>query len=376
MPKHKPDYHKAFWKNLPPASYAIILAAIFFTFSSIGFIVDILNAGRLPPGILLGNVLFAGLTAIGYVHSFTRNLKIFPLVLLFQVGFTIFLSQPDGTMPAEPALKSRLTLDGLGIMFSIILGYAFFIIFISREGRKQIVLRTEMNLAREMHEVLAPAIHFREDKRFEIYGRTLPAEEVGGDLLDVYRAGNLLTAYIADVSGHGVAAGLLMGMFKSAMHAHLQQNLPLPEILNRANRSLYRLKKKTMFLTCACIRFNESQTAEFALAGHLPILHYRAESGSLERLRISQIPLSVKPDYEFSSGEAAYSPGDWFALLTDGLIETVDAKDREFGLERLEKLLLESRALPPPQLFETALAEINRHGPQTDDQTFLVIRCL
>lgn len=376
MPKHKPDYHKAFWKNLPPASYAIILAAIFLTFSSIGFIVDILNAGRLPPGILLGNVLFAGLTAIGYVHSFTRNLKIFPLVLLFQVGFTIFLSQPDGTMPAEPALKSRLTLDGLGIMFSIILGYAFFIIFISREGRKQIVLRTEMNLAREMHEVLAPAIHFREDKRFEIYGRTLPAEEVGGDLLDVYRAGNLLTAYIADVSGHGVAAGLLMGMFKSAMHAHLQQNLPLPEILNRANRSLYRLKKKTMFLTCACIRFNESQTAEFALAGHLPILHYRAESGSLERLRISQIPLSVKPDYEFSSGEAAYSPGDWFALLTDGLIETVDAKDREFGLERLEKLLLESRALPPPQLFEIALAEINRHGPQTDDQTFLVIRCL
>lgn len=376
MPKHKPDYHKAFWKNLPPASYAIILAAIFLTFSSIGFIVDILNAGRLPPGILLGNILFAGLTAIGYVHSFTRNLKIFPLVLLFQVGFTIFLSQPDGTMPAEPALKSRLTLDGLGIMFSIILGYAFFIIFISREGRKQIVLRTEMNLAREMHEVLAPAIHFREDKRFEIYGRTLPAEEVGGDLLDVYRAGNLLTAYIADVSGHGVAAGLLMGMFKSAMHAHLQQNLPLPEILNRANRSLYRLKKKTMFLTCACIRFNESQTAEFALAGHLPILHYRAESGSLERLRISQIPLSVKPDYEFSSGEAAYSPGDWFALLTDGLIETVDAKDREFGLERLEKLLLESRALPPPQLFEIALAEINRHGPQTDDQTFLVIRCL
>ncbi len=376
MPNRKPDYRKAFWKNLPPGSYAIVLAAIFFTFSNIGFIVDILNAGRLPAGKLLGNVIFAGLTAIGYVHSFTRNMKIFPLVLLFQIGFTVFLAQPDGTMPDEPVSKSRLVLDGLGIMFFMILGYVFFIIFISREGRKQIILRTEMNLAREMHEVLAPAIHFREDHRFEIYGRTLPAEEVGGDLLDVYRGESLLTAYIADVSGHGVAAGLLMGMFKSAMHAHLQQNLPLPETLNRANRSLYHLKKKTMFLTCACIRFSESKTAEFSLAGHLPILHYRAESASLEHLRISQIPLSVKPDYEFSSRQISYSPGDWFALFTDGLIETVDAKDREFGLERLEKLLLENRSLPPQQLFETALAEINRHGAQTDDQTFLVIRCL
>lgn len=376
MPNRKPDYRKAFWKNLPPGSYAIVLAAIFCTFSTIGFIVDILNAGRLPAGKLLGNVIFAGLVAIGYVHSFTRNLKVLPLVILFQIGFSIFFNQTEGNMPDEAVLKSRLVLDGLGIMFSMILGYVFFIIFISREGRKQIILRTEMNLAREMHEVLAPAIHFREDSRFEIYGRTLPAEEVGGDLVDVYRGESLLTAYIADVSGHGVAAGLLMGMFKSAMHAHLQQNLPLPEILNRANRSLYRLKKKTMFLTCACIRFSESRTVEFALAGHLPILHYRAETGSLERLRISQIPLSVKPDYEFTSREAAYSSGDWFALLTDGLIEVVDAKDREFGLERLEKLLLENRSQPPEQLFETALAEINRHGAQTDDQTFLVIRCL
>lgn len=376
MPNRKPDYRKAFWKNLPPTSYAIVLAAIFFTFSSIGFIGDILNAGRMPAGKLLGNVIFSGLIAIGYVHSFTRNLKVLPLVILFQIGFSLFFSQTEGNMPDEPVLKSRLWLDGMGIMFSMILGYTFFIIFISQEGRKQIILRTEMNLAREMHAVLAPAIHFREDQRFEIYGRTLPAEEVGGDLLDVYRTGTLLTAYVADVSGHGVAPALFMGMFKSAMHAHLQQNLPLPEILNRVNRSLYRLKKKTMFLTCACIRFNESQTAEFSLAGHLPILHYRAESASLERLRISQIPLSVKPDYEFTSREAAYSSGDWFALLTDGLIEVVDAKDREFGLERLEKLVLENPSQPPEQLFETALAEIKRHGAQTDDQTFLVIRCL
>ena len=70
----------------------------------------------------------------------------------------------------------------------------------------------------------------------EIYGRSIPTQKVGGDLLDVYVGEKDLTCFIADISGHGVAAGLMMGMFKTSMHINLQNNLPITTILNQANK--------------------------------------------------------------------------------------------------------------------------------------------
>jgi serine phosphatase RsbU (regulator of sigma subunit) len=167
-----------------------------------------------------------------------------------------------------------------------------------------------------------------------------------------------------------------MGMFKSAMHTNLQKNLSLAEVLNEANLTLYQLKKRTMFLTCAAIRFSGNQTAEFSVAGHLPILHYRAQSGSIEQLREKQIPLSVQADYRFATQEVSYSPGDCFALVTDGLSETTNQKDKEFGLERIESLVRENQQQSLEKLFEIVLAAVNDHGPRKDDQTLMFIRCL
>lgn len=351
----------------------MLLTAIFFSFSSIGFIVDILGSGKLLIWELFVQVGFSGLVAIGYVHFFTRNWKFFPLVILFQVAFIFFIPKGGGEELVGDALKSRLLLDGLGAMAVVVLSYVFFVIFISSEGRKQFSLQTEMNLAREMHAVLVPDISFR-NRELEIYGRSIPAEEVGGDLLDVYQKDSSVTAYIADVSGHGVAAGLLMGMFKSAMHSNLQKNLPLTEILNETNRALYRLKKRAMFLTCACIRFSGNRAAEFSVAGHLPILHYRAQPGSVEQLILKQIPLSVKADFQFITDEVNYSPGDLFVLLTDGLIEVTNRKDKEFGLERFQEIILQNRRQPLNELFDAILKEINQHGAKKDDQTLMLIR--
>lgn len=374
MANRKNYYSRKFWKTLPPASYTILLMAIFFIFSSLGFVVDIFNAGRMPGLNLAAQVFFSGVIAICYVHTFTRNWKFFPLILIVHVAF-VFIAPKGQREISGAALETRLVVDGLGVMMSMILGYIFFVIFISREGRKQFLLQAEMDLARGMHEILVPDVRFH-NRELEIYGRSIPAEEVGGDLLDVYQGDDSLTAYIADVSGHGVASGLLMGMFKSAMYANLQKNLPFAEVLNEANRTLYRLKKRTMFLTCAGIRFSGDQTAEFSVAGHLPILHYRAQSGSIEQLRGKQIPLSVQADYRFTTQQVSYSPGDCFALVTDGLSEAADQKDNEFGLERIENLLRENQQQPLEKLFDIVLAAVNDHGPRKDDQTLMFIRCL
>ena len=155
----------------------------------------------------------------------------------------------------------------MGIIIQLVLGYIFLIQFIMTEGTRHVRLKTEMNLAKELHDILVPTINLK-NGNWEIYGRAIPTEEVGGDLVDIYENGNELTCYIADVSGHGVAAGLLMGMFKTSIHTYLQSNASIATIFNNCNKVLYRLKKQSMFITCACIRFFSDNVAEYSIAGH------------------------------------------------------------------------------------------------------------
>ena len=73
---------------------------------------------------------------------------------------------------------------------------------------------------------------------------------------------------------------------------------------------------------------------------------------------------------------AQFGPGDIFALVTDGLIETLNQKDEEFGLQRLEHLLLQNAARPLPEIFDALIAAVSAFGPQKDDRTVLLVRIL
>lgn len=372
----KEYYRKSFWKTLPTKSYIKLLIAIFFTFSSVGFIVDLWSGAQQALPQLLINVLYSGIVSIGYGHAAMRNWKFFPVVIVFQILYAFLSGQSDAGIPLDDAIKTRLMVDGLGILAVIMIGYVFFLIFISGEGIPQVQLKTEMNLAREMHEVLVPPIQF-ENEHFSIYGDSVPASEVGGDLLDIHQTETGLTCYVVDVSGHGVAASLLMGMFKSAVHTLLQKEQSLSAMFNGINQSLHRLKKPSMFLTAAAIQFHPSKnSAEFSIAGHLPILHYQASAQSIRHLMIKQIPLSVKLDYAFKTETISYEKGDVFLFLTDGLTEAINSDKEEFGLQQIEALLIQNQSLSPKQMFEVVLKEVQQHGEQRDDQTMLVVRCL
>ncbi len=77
-------------------------------------------------------------------------------------------------------------------------------------------METELSLAHAIQSTLVPTISF-ENKSFEAYGRSIPSSEMGGDIIDVVESERCLLAYVADVSGHGLPAGQLMGMLKTAM---------------------------------------------------------------------------------------------------------------------------------------------------------------
>jgi len=199
-----------FWEKMPAKSFFLFVLAVFFLFSSIGFVIDILNLGEVGVQKLVRNVLYCGLVATGFAYSFTKNIKMLPVTLIFQFGF--FFLPWDTILPNDFTIDqaTQLYIDGFGILSSIVISYTLFVIFISSQGIKQVRLRAEMDIAGEMHDVLVPPINFR-NENLCIYGKSLPALEVGGDLIDLYEKDGSLTCYIADVSGHGISAGLFNG---------------------------------------------------------------------------------------------------------------------------------------------------------------------
>src|SRR5260370_3532370 len=187
-----------------------------------------------------------------------------------------------------------------------------------------------MALATEIHHVLGPTIDSNTSD-FDFYGRSLPNGEVGGDLIDVFQSDREWIAYIADVSGHGVAPGVVMGMVKSAARMQLTSSEKSAALLEHLNSVLQPIKKPEMFVTFAYLAWN-GERLEFSLAGHPPILHYHAATKEISEVACSNLPLGMFGGQHFVNGSVQCAPDDLFLMLTDGLLEVTNAADEEFGL--------------------------------------------
>ena len=154
-----------------------------------------------------------------------------------------------------------------------------------------------------------------------------------------------------------------MGMLKAALRVSLQSHQQPVALLESADRVLPAVKTADMYATLALLHLDGSTQAEYALAGHLPILHYRQRSGDTARLSMEQFPLGLIPGGRYASQRVCYSAGDIFLLLTDGITEVVNERDEEFGLARLEQLLNQHAAQPLPQIWEMVMGEVRQHGP-------------
>jgi serine phosphatase RsbU (regulator of sigma subunit) len=234
-------------------------------------------------------------------------------------------------------------------------------------------MQTELSLAHGIQATLVPTISFQ-NTTFEVYGKSIPSAEMGGDLIDLIESDGSLLAYVADVSGHGLAAGQLMGMLKTAMRVSLQLQQHPMALLEVTDRVLPAVKEPDMYATLALLHFDGSAQAEYALAGHVPILHYRDRSRDTVQLSMQQFPLGLIPGGCYVSQRVSYSSRDLFLMLTDGISEVPNDRDEEFGLTRVEQLLTQCAAQPLPHIWEVIMEEVRRHGLQQDDQTLLLVR--
>jgi hypothetical protein len=373
-----PSAFSPYWRVLPLGRMKMFLAGYFLVGAAGGFACDLLqlNASRVGGGFFWPILVGTGAAALR--AAAIKRVRLVPLLfLLFVVtGWLGYRASHVSTpLPVPVAVYRRVLFDAIGILVSIGFGTRFLMFFAGTEGLASVRMQTELSLAHGIQATLVPTVSFQ-NASFELYGKSIPSSEMGGDLIDVIESDGGLVAYVADISGHGLPAGQLMGMLKTAMRLAVQFRQMPVAALESVDRVLPALKEREMFATVALLRFGGSSEAEYALAGHPPILHYRHGSSDTARLSMEQLPLGLIPGGSYASKRVSFSPRDLFLMVTDGITEVANARDEEFGLTRLQELLAQHAARALPEIWDLIMREVRQYGLQQDDQSLLLLRVL
>jgi len=364
------------WKSLPIVARICFYAAVFAMFASVAFIW--LGMGRvyLPPLRIFLTVIIFGGCAIGYAAvGLARRHWLIPVFMiaegfLFGIMGAVYRDTPQLIAPDSP-LQKQLMLLQVGSIASVVVAYMLFVVFFYNQGSQLFRAQNEIALAGEIHRALVPAIE-RKLGAFELYGASVPSGVVGGDLVDVVGDAKTWTAYVADVSGHGVSAGVLMAMFKTAVHTQIT-GTPPEILLREVNRTLYPLKTNNTFVTAGVLHCN-GDGVMLALAGHPALLRYCRGTSQVHEYPPADLPVGILPEENFTAVPVACESGDVLLIVTDGLTEVFGPKGEEMGMGPLKVGLAQWASLPLPELF-TRLREVAlKMGPQLDDQTMLIVR--
>jgi serine phosphatase RsbU (regulator of sigma subunit) len=255
-----------------------------------------------------------------------------------------------------------------------------------KKGREEAVIRerleSELETARKIQERLLP--HAMPDvPGFEIAGTSLPSQQVGGDYFDFLdMSQGQLGIAIADVSGKGIPAALLMANLQASLHAQVIRPAEVAEVASRINNLLVESTDSNMFATFFYGILDQKRAVFTSCnAGHNPPLLMRREGG-IERLKAGGLLLGFMPDQEYAQESMPLKPEDILVLYTDGITEAVDTSldsmaENLFGEERLIEVIRRHQAGSAREIQSAILAaisEFTEHSPQSDDITLVVIK--
>jgi len=246
-----------------------------------------------------------------------------------------------------------------------------------RESLEKQRIEEELKIARDIQLRLLP----REYPRVpgvDVWGLHKPSRWVAGDYLDTVGVSSSELAFvIADVSGKGVPASLLMANVQAGFRTLLGPGADLAELCARLNRLVYENtdfdKFVTLFMAMLDVRTGALQ---YVNAGHNPPYLVR-RGGHSETLDVGGLLLGMMPDVPYAVGEVQLQPGDLLFLFTDGVVEAQDAGENEFSEERLLALLRDLTEASAEQVCQKVLEAVEAFAGdqgQYDDITMLAVR--
>lgn len=235
-------------------------------------------------------------------------------------------------------------------------------------------MRKELELAREIQLDLLP--DDSEKTNFPVKGMNVPALEVSGDFYDFFkRDDGLIYFNLADVSGKGMNAAMLMAKASSLLH-HLAKSISDPsELLSRVNDEICETVSHGMFITIVSGFIDTNTcTIKFSNAGHQPPLFHHT-SGEFEQLEESSPPLGILPGTTFPVSTVSLKGGALY-LFTDGVTESVDENKKLLDVDGLIKLIQENTEVAASKRLEDIVARIQRPSiEQHDDITLMIVEC-
>jgi sigma-B regulation protein RsbU (phosphoserine phosphatase) len=204
---------------------------------------------------------------------------------------------------------------------------------------------------------------------------------VAGDFYDVFELpGERLGLVIADVADKGMPAALFMALTRSIVRASLDASVSPSDGITRANRLICADSTHGMFVTLFYALLDPaSREITFANAGHNPPLLCRAEERVLTRLTLTGIPLGIEADVSFAQRSMQLYPGDVILFYTDGVTDATNTGRQLFGMERLERVLLDHHRMPAKGVMaalEAAMDDFAGPAAPFDDIAIVVLKCL
>ena len=236
----------------------------------------------------------------------------------------------------------------------------------------------ELEIARDIQQSLLPE-RTPEIEGAELAAMSIPAKEVGGDFYDfIPISDDQLGLVIADVSGKGVPAALFMALSRALMRANSLHDPEVAQAVIQTNSLILECTSSGLFVTLFYTIVDlKHRVLRYISAGHNPPFLFKKSSGEVLMLEADGIALGAVDEIELEEKELSVEEGDVLVLYTDGVTESINQKEEEFGEERLKKLIQAQHAQSAQNLIQTIEEQVmafTEDEPQFDDFTLMVLK--
>lgn len=213
---------------------------------------------------------------------------------------------------------------------------------------------------------------------YDIDGESRPADVVGGDLFDyIPQSERLIGVAVADASGHGLPAALQARDVITGMRMGMSENLKIITAIERLNQVIHRSRLSSRFVSLFYGEVESNGNFIYCNAGHPPALLF--SRGSFTELKLGGLVLGPNPTARYERGFARLEPGDTVLMYTDGVTEAAGHGDREYGVERLKKVVKRMASRTAREVVQAIFEDLDAFTggrPQIDDRTVVALRRL
>jgi sigma-B regulation protein RsbU (phosphoserine phosphatase) len=240
----------------------------------------------------------------------------------------------------------------------------------------------DLEIARDIQRILLPSEAPAIDG-FQISGINVPARQVSGDYFDYIQVDETRVGVaIADVSGKGVPASLIMAICRSVLRAEAARNPSPADVLRKVNRQLYPDIKEDMFISMAYLILDHNHHGvTLARAGHDAPLWYQRQSQTVTPVKPPGMVVGIDSGSVFDRLTVDFAVplerDDCFVLYTDGVTETLNSDGDEFGVDRLMQSVRASASDGAQAIVKKIIEDVREFTgsvPQNDDMTLIAIR--